>query len=492
MDSEPVAGEIDLLTVKSRTLSGIVTLISRTFVIRVISLIGISLLSFYLKRYEFGLFAAINNLVIILGYFSDVGLAASLVQKKDSPTVSDLRTTFTLQQILVISGCIVMFLLAPGLARYYQFPAGGVFLFNSLLLAFFLASLKTIPSVILERHLLFKNLAAVEVVENIVYWFVAVFFAWRGDGIYAYAWAVMLRGIVGTALIYFLSPWPIGFSLSKSSLNNLLKFGLPYQLNTFIAVVKDRFIELVVWKIIGTEGVGIISWARNYSEQPLRLVMDNVTKVTFPTFSRMQNHPNDLKKSLEKTLFFISAATFPFTAGLAILAPEVVRLIPKYSKWQDALFPLTLFCINTAWASISTPLSNTLNSLGKVKINTALMLMWLALAWGLTPVLAHKFGYLGVAYATAIISVFSIIPIVIVQKITGFQFSQSILKPLLATVAMLLITIGLKTILPSSWPTLILNVLISGVVFLAALYGLTGPQLLIDLTKMSHAFRQKK
>src|SRR3989344_3375774 len=328
MDAEVTLGDVDLATVKARSLTGVVTLISRSFILQLVATGGFFLLSIYLGRPEIGLFIAVNDLVSILGYFSDIGLAASLIQKRDKVTLTDLRTTFTLQQSLVLILLILTLTLTPFLFNYYHISNSGEFLFYSLLVAFFLASLKTIPSVVLERQLRFEILASVEVIETIIFYAVAVVLAWQGRGVASYAWAVILRGLIGTSLIYYLAPWKIGLGFSKQSLKTLLSFGLPYQINSLMAVVKDRFVNIVLWKIIGADGVGIIGWAQTWSQKPLRFIMDNVTKVTFPAL-----------------------------AGLAATAPVLISLIPRYSKWETALVPLAIFCFSSALAAISTPLT---------------------------------------------------------------------------------------------------------------------------------------
>ncbi len=486
MAGEVTLGDVDLTTVKARTVSGIVTLISRSFLLQFVATGGFLALSIFLGRPEIGLFIAVNDLVSILGYFSDIGLAASLIQKKDQVTLTDLRTTFTIQQIIVLILISLSLLLSPWLFSFYHISNGGSWLFYSLLVAFFLASLKTIPSVILERKLQFKELAAVEVVETIVFYGIAVFLAWRGGGVMSYAWAVIFRGIIGTVMIYWLSPWKIGLAISRSSLKHLLGFGLPYQINSLVATVKDRFINIILWKIIGADGVGIIGWAQTWSQKPLRFIMDNVTRVTFPSFARLQDNPAELRRAIERTLFFITLITFPIVAGLAVFAPQLVLLIPRYSKWQPALLALVLYCFNSALASISTPLTNTLNALGRVKTNTYLMLMWTALTWILVPYLAHRFGYNGVAYATALIALSSVVPIIIVKRLTHFSLINSVLKPALATLAMILVS-WLLISLP-----LILNILISCLTFILIIYLLTGPALLADTKKILYALVGKK
>ncbi len=491
MTEEVTLGDVDLATVKARTVSGIATLISRSFLLQLVATGGFFLLSIFLGRPEIGLFIAVNDLVSILGYFSDIGLAASLVQKRDKVSLSDLRTTFTIQQTLVILLIGIMLVLTPWLFSYYHIANGGEWLFYSLIAAFFLASLKTIPSVILERQVRFEVIAAVEVVETLIFYATAVLLAWRGGGVLSYAWAVILRGIVGTILIYILAPWKVGFGWSKASLKTLLSFGLPYQINTLLATVKDRFLNILLWRIIGADGVGIIGWAQTWSQKPLRFVMDNVTRVTFPSFSRLQDKPDQLRQAIERTLFFITLLTFPIVGGMAVLGPVIVKLIPRYSKWEVALLPLALYCFNSAWAAVSTPLTNTLNALGKVKTNTVLMVMWTALAWGLTPWLALKYGYLGVAYATAIISLSSVIPILIVKRLTHFSLLTSVIPPLVATGVMAGGSWFLAKTLSISVLNLAINILTSGLIYLGIMYLLHGQLLIADTKKFVYALKHK-
>ncbi|KKU64727.1 MAG: Polysaccharide biosynthesis protein [Candidatus Amesbacteria bacterium GW2011_GWA1_47_16] len=491
MDADMTLGDVDLTTVKTRSLSGVITLISRSFVLQIVSTGGFFLLTVFLGRPEIGLFIAINDLVSILGYFSDIGLAASLIQKKQGVSLTDLRTTFSLQQSIVLLLITLSLFLTPVLFRFYNISGSGIWLFYSLLAAFFLASLKTIPSVVLERQLKFQVLAAIEVVENIVFYVTAVLLAWRGSGIASYAWAVIIRGLVGTGMIYIMAPWKLGFAFSVSSLKTLLSFGLPFQINSLMAVVKDRFLNIALWKIIGADGVGIIGWAQTWSGKPLRFIMDNVTKVAFPAFSRLQDDKNELARAVEKTLLFICFTTFPVVAGIAVVAPSFVRLVPRYSKWDAALLPLALFCFNSALAAVSTPLTNLFNAIGKVKINTYLMVMWTVLTWILTPLLAIRYGYLGVAYATAIIALSSFVPVIIAKKFLDFSLVESVLKPALAALVMLCISFSVKSFAPLSLFSIILNILLSSVSYLLIIYLLTGPVLLSDTRRLWYAFQKK-
>src|SRR3989344_2658852 len=150
-------GEISLEAVKSRAVKGVVVLTGRTFILQIVSFSAWFFLSVFLDAREIGVFFIVSAVVNFLRYFSDIGLAAALIQKKEKVEELDLRTTFTVQQILVILLLIVLFILSPYLKNYYSLSFEGLLLLYALGASFVFASLKTIPSVLLERELHFGN-----------------------------------------------------------------------------------------------------------------------------------------------------------------------------------------------------------------------------------------------------------------------------------------------------------------------------------------------
>lgn len=483
--------EMDLATVKGRAVKGVVTLTGRTFLLQIISFFGFFLLTVLLDKEEIGLFFAISELVAVLGYFSDVGLAAALIQKRTKPNLADIRSTFTIQQALVLLLVILVLLLTPWLSRFYDISANGVWLLYSLTAGFFLASLKTIPSVMLERKLKFDLLVVVEIAEALLFYGLAVFLAWKGFGVTSYAWAVLARGVIGVILIYLFSPWSIGFAFKRDSLKHLLKFGIPYQANSFLAVIKDRLMNVFLWKIIGATGVGILGWAQKWAQMPLRFVMDAVIKVTFPAYSRMQSHQEELVRAVEKTLFFISLLVFPLLAGMAVLAKSLIGLIPRYGKWEVALLAFYLYGFNSLWGALTTPLTNTLTAVGKIKVVFKLMAMWTVLTWILFPVLAIRFGYNGVAAAAALVATSSVVAIRLTQRQVKFNFLASIKKPFVASVLMAGVVLVFRPNLGRNILGIIGLVVIGGSTYFSLVYLMVGKPLLVDAKKFFQVFKNR-
>jgi len=484
--------QIDLGEIKQKAVKGVVALTGRTFFLQFISFFGFFLLTVFLNQAQIGLFFAVSELIGILGYFSDIGLAAALIQKKEKLKLKEIRSTFTIQQLLVLFLVFLVFIFTPFLKNFYHISSEGVWLLWALAFSFFLASLKTIPSVLLERDLKFEFLVLVEIVETLVFYIIAVVLAWKGFGVLSYAWAVFARGIVGVFLIYIICPWKIGFSFDFTSLKKLLSFGIPYQGNTFLAVIKDRLMNVFLWKIIGAEGVGILGWAQKWAQAPLRFFMDPVMKVTFPAYSRLQEYKESLRAAIEKTLFFVSFLTFPMLIGAVCLIRPLIFLIPKYQKWEVAILAFSLYAFNSAWGAITTPLTNALSAVGKIKIVFKLMIMWTVLTWIFYPLFAFKFGYNGVAAASALVSISSIVAILIAQKTFGFGFWSSIVKPFWASLLMGGFLFFTSPLVAKNIFGLIVLILLGGGFYLGLIYLFTRGKVVDEARLLWRQFRTSR
>lgn len=480
---------IEIQEVKRRSISGVIALISRTFIIQIISFLATFALTIFLDPNTYGIFYLVSSVINFLAYFSDVGLAAALIQKKEAITKEDLATTFTVQQILVLSLLTLLFVVSPFIRVQYHIDSSGMYLLYAMGISLFLSSLKTIPSIMLEREIKFNKLILPQVLETLVFNVVAVVLAWRGWGVSSFTFAVILRGLVGLIAMYVVYPWKPIVGINRSSLSSLLKFGLPYQTNTFLAVLKDDGMTILLTRIIGTEGLGYIGWASRWAGLPLRIIMDNLTKVSFPTYARLQHDKEKLIQAIEISLKYMCLAAFPILVGMGFMALPLINIIPRYTKWLPALIPLYIYLYNSAWASISTSLTNLLNATGKIKSTFKLMLMWTGLTWLTMPFLSLKFGYLGVAYATGIIATSSIVTIILAKSTTNFSLSRILSTPVLSTSIMSIFLLSTLRFISSPFSAAA-TVFAAAIVFVISVYFLEGRQFFIktlSYLKLRHA-----
>lgn len=430
--------DFDLNLVAKKSVKSIFALVSRTFFIQLLGIIASFILTIYLSPNNFGIFFLVSSIVVFLNYFQDIGLAASLIQKKENPTEEEYKTAFTVQQLLVLVVVIPAFIFSFKFGQFFKIGHEGTILFIAFLISFVLSSLRTIPTIKLERNLDFHKLVIPQIAENLIYNVALIIFAVSGFGVKSFTIAVLGRAIVGLIFTYYIMPWKPGFHYDKKILKSLLSFGLPFQANSFLALFKDDLINIFIGKILPLAQVGYIGFAQKWAFMPLRLFMDNIIKIIFPSFSRLQHDKEALKIVIEKSLFIIAFFMLPSAVFFIMFSQVLIDLIPKYQKWEPAIISLAFFALNTIFGSLSTPLANFLNAIGKVKITLYFMAGWTVLIWILTPLFIKIWGYNGVSAASFLVALSSISIVFVVKKYVQINLLKSIYKQFIAALLMAL------------------------------------------------------
>lgn len=437
--------------IQHRSVVGVLSHTFRTFALQLIALIASLLLSGLLDPQEFGVFFTVTALVNLFTFLSDVGLAASLIQKKQEPSKADLATTFTVQEILGFGIAFLLIGLTPLWRRLLHLDQAGIYLLYALGISFPLASLKTIPSILLERDLDFNRLVIPQIVENIIYYGVVVLLAWKGFGVSSYTYGVLLRGVAGVVVLYYLKPWRPKFALSLNALKSLLKFGVPFQLNDLLARIKDDLLIVVMKVVLGNEAVGYLGWAKKWSLTPFRFTVDSIVRVTFPAFSRLQHDKVLLEKAITKALFFIALLVFPILFGMVGMAWPLTVLVRDYTKWQPAIPALAWFSLDVMISALTVPAINALNALGKITTSLKLMVAMTSILWVIVFPLSNRFGFTGVAIATAITTATALFVFVLLRSVVQINVFQAVVWQMIACVVMICLLIALRNKASASW-----------------------------------------
>lgn len=428
--------EFELHAIATKSVKGAFALVSRSFILQILGVATSFILTLFLDPASFGIFFVVSSIIVFFNYFQDIGLAASLIQKKEEPTVAELRTVFFVQQFLVLLLIIPAIIFSGQISSFYKLNSSGYILLISLLISFLLTSLRTIPTVLLERKLEYGKLVIPQILENLAYNVCLIVFAVMGFKVTSFTIAVLARSIIGLIALYIIQPWPIGFAFERQSLKKLISFGIPFQTNSILALFKDDFRTIYLGKVLPIAQLGYIGFAEKLANLPLRLVMDNVIKVTFPSFARLQGDEKSLKLAIEKSLFLISFAIFPIAVSIISFSPYLISFIPKYQKWEPALISIMFFSLGSVLSSISTPLTNFLNAIGKVKVTLYFMVFWTVAIWFLTLYLINIYGYNGVAASSFLVSLTSIVVFVVSKRYINFSVIRPIYKQFIAALVM--------------------------------------------------------
>lgn len=418
--------EMSTHEVRRLAVKGIGAVIVRTIGLRMLTFAGNILLARILDPKSFGLFAIVNFVVLIAAFLADMGMGAALVQRKEKLSEDDLRAAFTLG--LVVDGAITLALvgLAPVLVGIYNLDpqyANAVRIMASTVM---ISSFAVVPAIMLERGLRFKDMANAELLGQIVYSVTAVCLAAAGLHVNAFILASLASRVVHAAALNMMAPWKPVIAWHAARLKSLLAFGVPYQLNGLVLQLKDNFVPIFIALLAGPTEVGYVNWAVGLATNALFL-QAIVSRVTFPTYSRLQNDLPALKSAVEKSIKWISATVFPATFMLAALAHQIVRFLYG-PKWAPGLVTFYLLCIPVLAASYSSVLVSALYGVGKAKTVLKLSTIWAIAGWAIGIPLTAWLGFNGFALSTVIVSTLSVLSVREMNKIVKISFVRTQVK----------------------------------------------------------------
>lgn len=428
----------ELEVMKSNSIVSIASLLFQSSYSAILGFLAFFILTLKSQPALLGIYGTVLASMSFFNYITDLGIGAALIQKKDAHDI-DYNSAFFTQLGLVIVAVIVGYFVGPGIIHAYKgIPGNAIYLYWALLGSFFMLSLKSIPSVILEKKVEIYKVVLVSSIENTIFYVTIIIMVLMGGTIDALITAVLLRSAIGLITMYIMQPWRPKLMFSVSHMKELLRYGIPFQGNSFLALIKDDLLVIYMGQTLGAPALGLIYFGKKYAEMSVRLVTDNINRVSFPVFARVQDNKELLAKSLMRTLFYGALVVFPIVFGALFVFDSGLKLFHGYyDKWHGAILPFYFFSLSTLCVSLMTPFINLFNAVKKVKLSLLFMVLWTCLMWALIPVSTHFFGYNAVAPIFFIVNSTVVFVIWQAKKIVHFSLVKELHGILIGSVLMI-------------------------------------------------------
>lgn len=458
--SYPVSTQPGELSVAHKTMRGAFSLGVRQVLVQGARIVAGIVLARILTPAEFGVYAIVLYLQTFLVAFGDAGLAGSLIRQHDEPETADYRAIFTIQQMLVLAIAGLMWIASPWIAARYHLDPHQAWLFRLVALSFLATSFMVIPQVQLERHIQFHKVALIDSVQAVVFNGFAVILAWKGFGAYAFAWALLLRALVGAVLANWISPWSIGWHWDWVLVKRHLAFGIPYQGIQATSLLKDSITPILIGLLMGTGEVGYITWAAMIAAYPVMALMV-LQRVYMPAFARLQNRQVELAALVENVIWATNAIAAPLAIITLVLVVPITTLVYG-QKWLVALPYFYLFWVANLFVPTATPTLSLLSAMGRSRTALLYAVVWMAGTWVLGAPLILLYGGIGFAVANAFVQISNLWLYRSAQRHIPFQVYRVILPVWILAVGSGCLLLGLCRL---HAPTDILSLV---------LYGCTG------------------
>ena len=383
--SGPAVSEARAGDLEDRALRGVVSLGVREGGMKLVSFLGSIALFRLLTPADFGVIVPIATFAGLVKQFADLGLQPSLIQRGSEPQTRDLRAVFTGQLLLVFAGGVVVFLAGPFVVDALLNDQIDPWMTRVFAFSVFFTAFRIVPAALLERHLQFGRLAAADIAGTLFYYSAGIGFAIGAAGVWSLVIAHVGASLVSTLAVVMARPWLPVPTRKLSVLAPHVGFGARFQGSRLAITVKDSLIPLFTPRAFGATATGYLNWANRVSAQPLALTQW-VARVSLPTFARIQDAPDQVRRGAELTLKWNAIVTLPGFAAVIAFGPEIASLIYG-EQWLPAVPALFVLAINNALIPINGLITPILNAVGKTKTVLIVSIGWAAAAWGLAGIL---------------------------------------------------------------------------------------------------------
>lgn len=399
-------------SVASRSAKGGALLLTRQACVQVMNFAGMIFLARYLSVAEYGFYGIVFFLFSFIGNFGDIGLSASLLRQSEEPSKKDYSVVFSAQLILTLFAGTVFYLLSPLLCEAYKLPPSYTVHFLLISLSLVATAFRSVPTARLERHLDFKWLSVIEIIQAFVYNGMAATMAFKGYGPLSFSLSLLCRVLIGSVLVNAASRVPMRLNFDMALIKKHLAFGLPYQASAFIGTLKDSISPVVIGLFLGAAKTGMVNMASAIAAFPVMLLFI-LNRLFFPAFSRAINDKSALEKLFGISIRLSNALVAPLAIFVLIMAEPFTlhvfgeKWVGESTNYSYLLWPANLFLPTLM---VCTCL---LNARGLSKTVLKFNLLWMTLTLGVGAPLIMTLGVNGFGYANIIVNIATIsVPLV--------------------------------------------------------------------------------
>jgi PST family polysaccharide transporter len=374
--------------------AAVMQLALRTGLLRVVSLIGTVLLARILAPADFGVFAVIVLLTSALTPFGDLGLGATLIQRREPPTERDIATAFTAQQVMWLILLVIGWLAAP-LIRLAgpDMPADAEWMIRVAAVAVYVNQLRSVPVSMMSRVLRFGPLAAIEVVQQVAYAVVAVGLALSGAGAWSFVIALLAQFSLGALLTYIAWGDRPHIGIDRVSLRNLLGFSVTFQATYILSLFREALVPAFGGLAGGVSGIGYLNFGQRFGRL-LGSVDEIVSRVAFPAFSRLQGDASRRAQALVHVVE-MTALAFGFVLCWAIAVAPTLIEVAFSATWLPATAVFQLTAVAVLISLPATFMRIVAYSMGLARPMLIWTLIPIVVTFAVFPLLLIGFGLLG-------------------------------------------------------------------------------------------------
>ncbi len=412
-----------------------------------LTILSMPVLARLLSPEDFGVAALATLVTEVVVLFGEFGLQSALIQRKKVYRL-DLNTAFWSEFGLSILLAAFLVVTAEYFAIFFNQAVLDQVLYVTAV-GIVLTSLTVVHRTVLARTMNFKVLSIIEITSSISRTSCAIMLAFIGYGFWSLVIAALIGFIVTAVMRFYYFPWIPTLRFSSARFKRMFSYGKHIFADNLLNYFSSNMDLIVIGKRLGTEALGYYQIAFTIPDLVRKNTQQVLTRVLFPSYSRVQDEPERLKKGFFSTISSVALITFPALFGLAAIAPT---FIPFYfgEQWSSIIIPVQLLCIAASARTIMAMCGPLIHARGRPDLTMKMSAVRIPFLF-LVLTIGSYWGIYGVALSVMIFfMLWMLIFLYISTRIINAKFTESIshlFAPALASLMMALVVWNIQNYL---------------------------------------------
>ena len=388
-----------------------------------VSLVVSIVLARLLMPSDYGLVTMVTIFITIANVLVSSGFGESLVQKEDADNL-DFSTIFYFEIFFSITIYIILFIVAPYIADFYNEPV----LCNVLrvfALRIPLTGINSVQQAYVKKKMIFKKFFFSTIIGTIISAIVGICMAYQGFGVWALIAQYLCNSIMDTTILWMTVRWRPDFCFSFERLKYLVSYGWKIMAAGLLNSFYGQLRSLVIGKVYTAADLAYYNRGQQFPQLLVVNINSSIEGVLFPAMANEQKDVSKLVRIMRRSIKTSSYILFPFMVGLAAVAPVFVKLILT-EKWLPCVPYLRIICIQFALQPIQTANLQAIKAMGRSDLFLKLEVMKKVVGI-LSIVLVMRLGVMAIAITGALYSVYaSIVNAHPNRKLLGYGYRNQI------------------------------------------------------------------
>jgi len=452
-------------------INGALWMVAMRWMMRFFGILSTIILARLLTPTDFGIVALALIVVGLLEVLSWTAIDLALIQKQEETTREHYDTAWTVQILQGLFIALLLVVMSPYAASYFDEPALINVVYILALKSFF-SGFQNIAVVDFRKNLNFIREFNFHLYKKAFAFLCVVSLAFIYKNYWALVYGMLAAAVIDVMISYRMHPFRPRISLAR--IRDIWSFSqwiLFSRLGYFLNQKTDQF---VIGGTSETQVMGVYHMSTEIGTMPSNEVVMPLRRAFFPNFAKIAHIPEEYKKYILNTIGIMSSLILASGVGLSSISDDFVLLVLG-EKWIEAIPLIQILAIFGVAAALSSSMELLLLVSNRGDLST--VESWIQLAV-LVPVVwftAHTYGIYEVALSrTVIAGIFVFFMIYLLTLATPISFMSVIgviWRPILASIIMFfMVRLCHQDNLDYILLRLLMDITIGAVSYLSSLY----------------------